>query len=96
MSDTNSTSDQSEPEEIDEFDDVIEQLHTLEKSYHESITRLKWIQDHMVSTVLIDGMDLDTILDELHAESLQEIEQTGQSSFGSKLIKKLNQNNVSS
>jgi len=70
-----------------EFDEAIEQITSLAQSYNESITKLQWLHAH--SSISVNGTDLDAILDELHAESLKEIDETGQSSFGRRLIEKL-------
>jgi len=79
-------SDTSDQSELD-FDEVIEQITTLAQSYDESIAKLQWICDH--PSISVSGTNLDTILDKLHAESLKEIDETGQSSFGRRLIEKL-------
>ncbi len=73
--------------DIDEdFDDIIDQITTIQVSYEASLEKLQWIQDQIRQ---IDP--LDAILEELHAEALKEIEETGESSFGSKLIARLSQ-----
>ena len=67
-----------------EFDDTIQQITSIQTSYDLSLQKLIWIQDHIHSI-----HPFATILAELHAESLKEIEETGQSSFGSKIITRL-------
>ena len=64
-----------------EFEEAIAQIDLLQESYDEAVARLSWIQSHL--SIQIDGRDLDDILEELHAKALAEIEETGQTSFGS-------------
>ena len=70
-----------------DFEEAIQQLETLQHLHEDAITRLQRLHTHQEN-------EWDALLDELHAKSLQEIEQTGQSSFGVALldrIKKLKQ-----
>lgn len=71
-----------------DFDEIIGQITLLQLSYDEALLKLEWIQDHIVET-----HPLEEILDKLHAESLKEIEETGQSSFGSKILAHLSHKN---
>jgi hypothetical protein len=73
---------------IADFDDTVNQITSLQVSYETSLEKLQWIQDQIRQ---IDP--LDAILEELHAEALEEIEKTGESSFGAKLIARLSQKN---
>lgn len=92
MSDTESISDTSDIDfaaDFDlvvDFDEAVNQITAIQSSYEASLERLKWIQDRICQ---IDP--LDTILEELHTEALKEIEDTGESSFGAKLIARLSQ-----
>lgn len=92
MSDTESISDTSDIDfaaDFDlvvDFDEAVNQITAIQSSYEASLERLKWIQDRIRQ---IDP--LDTILEELHTEALKEIEDTGESSFGAKLIARLSQ-----
>ena len=94
MSERDSESDDSDVDlaaEFDliaDFDDAVNQITSLQVSYETSLEKLQWIQDQIHQ---IDP--LDAILEKLHTEALQEIEETGESSFGSKLIASLSQKN---
>jgi hypothetical protein len=69
---------------VAEFDEVVNQITTIQSSYVTSIEKLQWIQNQIR---YVDP--LDTILEELHGEALKEIEETGESSFGLKLLARL-------
>ena len=90
MSDTASdTSDIDHAAEFDlvaEFDEVVQHISSLQTSYETSLEKLQWVQDQIRQI-----NPLDAILEELHAEALKEIEETGESSFGAKLIARLSQ-----
>jgi hypothetical protein len=86
LSDTESMSDTSDVDLTADFDDIVDQITTIQASYETSLEKLQWIQDRIRQ---IDP--LDTILEEFHEEALKEIEETGESSFGSKLIAYLSQ-----
>ena len=88
MSDDSDVDHAAEFDLIADFDDTVNQIISLKVSYETSLEKLQWIQDQIRQ---IDP--LDAILEELHAEALEEIEKTGESSFGSKLIARLSQKN---
>jgi hypothetical protein len=67
-----------------DFDEAVNQITTIQSSYETSIEKLQWIQDQIR---YVDP--LDAILEELHAEALKEIEETGESSFAAKLLARL-------
>lgn len=87
-SDTSDIDHASEFDLVADFDEAVNQITTIQLSYETSIEKLQWIQDqiHRVDT-------LDAILEELHAEALKEIEETGESSFGTKLLARLSEKN---
>jgi hypothetical protein len=64
-----------------EFEEAIAQIELLQQSYGDTVTRLSWINDHL--SIQIGERDLNDILEELHTKALVEIEETGQTSFGS-------------
>lgn len=66
-----------------DFEEAIAQIELLQQSYEDTATRLSWINDHL--SIQIGERDLNDILEELHAKALLEIEETGQTSFGSYL-----------
>jgi hypothetical protein len=70
------------------FEEAVEHITAIQASYETSLEKLQWVQDQIRQ---IDP--LDTILEELHAEALKEIEETGESSFGAKLIARLSHKN---
>lgn len=92
MSDTSSnTSDIDHAVEFDlvaEFDEAVQHIVSLQASYETSLEKLQWVQDQIRQI-----NPLDAILEELHAEALKEIEETGESSFGAKLIARLSHKN---
>ena len=59
-----------------DFDEIVYQITSIQVSYESSIERLQWLQKHINQTI-----PLDDVLDDLHTKSLQEIEETGKSSF---------------
>jgi hypothetical protein len=67
-----------------DFDEAVHQITTIQSSYETSIEKLQWIQDQIRQV-----NPLDAILEELHMEALKEIEETGESSFGVKLLARL-------
>ena len=67
-----------------DFDEAVHQITTIQSSYETSIEKLQWIQDQIRQV-----NPLDAILEELHAEALKEIEETGECSFGVKLLARL-------
>ena len=67
-----------------DFDEAVNQITTIQLSYETSLEKLHWIQDQIRQV-----NPLDAILEELHAEALKEIEETGESSFGATLIDRL-------
>jgi hypothetical protein len=88
-SDISDTSDIDHVAEFDlvaDFEEAVNQITTIQSSYETSIEKLQWIQDQ------IHHVDpLDAILEELHVEALKEIEETGDCSFGAKLLARLSQ-----
>lgn len=84
MSDTSDIDFAAEFDLVADFDEAVNQITTIQVSYETSLKKLQWIQDqiHQVNP-------LDAILEELHAEALKEIEETGESSFGTKLLARL-------
>jgi len=86
-SDISDTSDIDHVAEFDlvaDFDEAVNQITAIQSSYEISIEKLQWIQDQIR---YVDP--LDTILEELHMKALKEIEETGESSFGLKLLARL-------
>ena len=69
---------------IVDFEEAVDQITEIQTSYETSLEKLQWIQEQIRQ---IDP--LDAILEELHAEALKEIEETGESSFGAKLLARL-------
>jgi len=69
---------------IVDFEEAVDQIAEIQTSYETSLEKLQWIQEQIRQ---IDP--LDAILEELHAEALKEIEETGESSFGAKLLARL-------
>ena len=67
-----------------DFDEAVHQITTIQSSYETSIEKLQWIQDQIRQV-----NPLDAILEELHMEALKEIEETGDCSFGAKLLARL-------
>ena len=65
-----------------DFEEIIQQLEILQHLHEDAITRLQRLHTHQEN-------EWDALLDELHAKSLQEIEQTGQSSFGTALLDRI-------
>ena len=84
MSDTSDIDFAAEFDLVAEFDEAVNQITTIQSSYETSIEKLQWIQDQIRQV-----NPLDAILEELHAEALKEIEETGESSFGVKLLARL-------
>ena len=84
-SDVTSDSDTSDVDLTADFDEAVNQIEALQSSYETSLERLQWIQTHIGPPI----HPLDAILEELHAEALQEIEKTGESSFGAKIMSRL-------
>jgi hypothetical protein len=86
-SDISDTSDIDHVAEFDlvaDFDEVVHQITAIQSSYETSIEKLQWIQDQIRQV-----NPLDAILEELHMEALKEIEETGECSFGAKLLARL-------
>lgn len=84
---TSNTSDIDHAAEFDliaDFDEAVNQITIIQVSYEASIEKLQWIQDQIRQV-----NPLDAILEELHAEALKEIEETGESSFSDKLLARL-------
>ncbi len=83
-SDTSDVDHAAEFDLIADFDEAMNQIASLQVSYETSLEKLQWIQDqiHQINP-------LDAILEELHAEALKEIEETGECSFGVKLLARL-------
>jgi hypothetical protein len=66
-----------------DFEEAIAQIELITQSHDEAVEHLSWIKDNL--SIQIGGRDLNDILEELHAKALVEIEETGQTSFGSYL-----------
>jgi hypothetical protein len=92
MSDTTSdttsdiASDTSDFDLVADFEESMDHISALQASYETSLEKLHWIQDQIRQI-----NPLDAILEELHAEALKEIEETGESSFGATLLARLSQ-----
>lgn len=84
MSDTSDIDFAAEFDLVADFDEAVHQITTIQSSYETSIEKLQWIQDQIRQV-----NPLDAILEELHMEALKEIEETGESSFGVKLLARL-------
>ena len=88
MSDSESDSDSDYNLDAD-FDEILGIIETIDKTHDIALIGLQRLQHQCAQQIriTIDGTlrDLDEVLDELHANALQEIEQTGESSFGSSL-----------
>jgi hypothetical protein len=69
------------------FDESVALIQQLEQSYEQSISKLYQIDVSIQqsSSIIIQGKDLDDILEELHAQALVDIESSGSSSFGTLL-----------
>jgi hypothetical protein len=76
MSDQSDTSDQSDSdhEEITEFDEALDQLALLEHGHQQALQSLHWLQQNLSL--------IDDSLEECHVRALQQIEETGQCTFG--------------
>ena len=83
-SDTSDIDHAAEFDLVADFDEAVNQITTIQLSYETSLEKLQWIQDQIRQV-----NPLDTILEELHAEALKEIEETGESSFSDKLLARL-------
>ena len=83
-SDTSDIDHVAEFDLVADFDEAVNQITAIQSSYETSIEKLQWIQDQIR---YVDP--LDAILEELHMEALKEIEETGESSFGAKLLARL-------
>lgn len=83
-SDTSDIDHVAEFDLVADFDEAVNQITTIQSSYETSLEKLQWIQDQIRQV-----NPLDAILEELHAEALKEIEETGESSFGVKLLARL-------
>jgi hypothetical protein len=81
ISDTSTIDFAAEFDLVADFDEVVNQITTIQASYETSIEKLQWIQDQIRQV-----NPLDAILEELHVEALKEIKETGESSFGTKLL----------
>lgn len=86
MSDTSDIDFAADFDLIVDFDEAVSQITAIQVSYETSLEKLNWIQDRISQIDPLDG-----ILEELHIETLKEIEETGESSFGNKLIAYLSQ-----
>lgn len=84
MSDTSDIDYATEFDLVADFDEAVNQITTIQVSYEASLEKLKWIQDQIRQV-----NPLDAILEELHAEALKEIEETGECSFRDKLLARL-------
>jgi hypothetical protein len=75
-----------------EITDLIDRAHELHAQIHNSFETLQIIHNLVESSnnirVIYEGetRDLDNILEKLHEESLKQIEETGTTNFGQKLI----------
>jgi hypothetical protein len=87
-SDTSDIDHAAEFDLVADFDEAVNQITAIQVSYETSLEKLQWIQDQ------IHRVDpLDAILEELHMEALKEIEETGDCSFGTKLLARLSEKN---
>ena len=90
MSESDTTSNTSDIDHVAEFDlvadfdEAVNQITAIQLSYETSLKKLQWIQDQIRQV-----NPLDAILEELHVEALKEIEETGDCSFGAKLLARL-------
>jgi hypothetical protein len=84
MSDTSDIDFAAEFDLVADFDDAANEITAIQASYETSLEKLQWIQDQIRQI-----NPLDAILEELHAEALKEIEETGECSFGAKLLARL-------
>ena len=73
MSDQSDQSD-SDHEEITEFDEALDQLALLEHGHQQALQSLHWLQQNLSL--------IDDSLEECHVRALQQIEETGQCTFG--------------
>ena len=94
MSESDTTSNTSDIDHVAEFDlvadfdEAVQHITSLQTSYETSLEKLQWVQDQIRQI-----NPLDAILEELHVEALKEIEETGESSFGAKLLARLSEKN---
>lgn len=94
MSESDTTSNTSDIDHVAEFDlvadfdEAVNQITAIQLSYETSLKKLQWIQDQIRQV-----NPLDAILEELHVEALKEIEETGDCSFGAKLLARLSEKN---
>ena len=94
MSESDTTSNTSDIDHVAEFDlvadfdEAVNQITAIQLSYETSLEKLQWIQDQIRQV-----NPLDAILEELHVEALKEIEETGDCSFGAKLLARLSEKN---
>jgi len=89
-------SDSESDYDLDEdFDEILGIMQTIETTHNNALLGLQRLQQQCAQQIriTIDGVirDLDEVLDELHTAALKEIEQTGESSFGSSLRSILDQ-----
>jgi len=95
MSDSDQSSiHSSDDEEIDlseEIDQAMTLINTIQQSYDDAINTLSRIQTLNTNVIRYHDRSFDDILDDLHQKALQEIESTGQTSFGSSVIKIIDQ-----
>jgi len=98
MSDLSALSDQSDSNfssdiEYDEFDEAIEQLEEMTRIQTHALSQLSLLQDHINPSIRITvngtSRDLIEIMEELHTAALQEIQETGHTTFSTVLLSRL-------
>lgn len=67
-------SDQSDTEEIPEFDEALHQLLAIDRTHQQALHSLHRLQQNLSL--------IDDTLEECHVRALQQIEETGQCTFG--------------
>ena len=92
LSDTSTLSDSNFSSDI-EFDEAIEQLEEMTRIQTHALSQLSLLQDHINPSIRITvngtSRDLIEIMEELHAAALQEIQETGHTTFSTILSSRL-------
>jgi protoheme ferro-lyase len=82
----------------EDFNEVILMLSRIQETHDQALAGLQRIQQQLSQRIMIttDGItsDLAEVLRDLHHSALQEIEEKGESSFGSNMIDLLNRSTV--
>jgi len=79
----------TELKSVKEMDELIHQLHSFNNMHDSIIERLYTVQSTITDSILLNGVDLDDILEEAFQNAARIVEESGENHFTKLLLAKL-------